>query len=112
MPGSHNVVFAVGFSGAFCISYDQSLIIQPGTGFKLGPVTGRMLADLAQVLIKLPKYNDFAPCQIPRLTLIGFEGGVYQNTPNLASFESAQGKERKQMEPKLALARLFAKGKL
>lgn len=55
VPGSHNVVFAVGFSG---------------TGFKLGPVTGRMLADLAQ------------------------------------------GKEKKQMEPKLSLARLVAKGKL
>ena len=40
---------------------------------------------------------------------------VYQNTPresNLASIESAQGKEKKQMEPKLALARLLAKGKL
>jgi len=55
VPGSENVVFAVGFSG---------------TGFKLGPVTGRMLADLAQ------------------------------------------GKENKQTEPKLALARLLTKGKL
>jgi len=55
VPDSPNVVFAVGFSG---------------TGFKLGPVTGRILADLAQ------------------------------------------GKETRQREPKLALARLSPKGKL
>jgi len=55
VPDSPNVVFAVGFSG---------------TGFKLGPVTGRMLADLAQ------------------------------------------GKETRQREPKLALARLHPIGKL
>ena len=34
LPERQNVVFGVGFSGM---------------GFKLGPVTGRMLADLAQV---------------------------------------------------------------
>ena len=36
LPDRPNVVFGVGFSGM---------------GFKLGPVTGRMLADLAQVSI-------------------------------------------------------------
>ena len=36
LPDQPNVVFGVGFSGM---------------GFKLGPVTGRMLADLAQVSI-------------------------------------------------------------
>ena len=38
LPDRQNVVFGVGFSGM---------------GFKLGPVTGRMLADLAQVQMML-----------------------------------------------------------
>ena len=39
LPERQNVVFGVGFSGM---------------GFKLGPVTGRMLADLAQVKLMMP----------------------------------------------------------
>ena len=39
LPARQNVVFGVGFSGM---------------GFKLGPVTGRMLADLAQVKLMMP----------------------------------------------------------
>ena len=35
VPGTDNIIFAVGFSG---------------TGFKLGPVTGNMLADMAMGL--------------------------------------------------------------
>ena len=38
LPERQNVVFGVGFSGM---------------GFKLGPVTGRMLADLAQVKVMM-----------------------------------------------------------
>ena len=53
LPGDHNVVFAVGFSGVNDECILARLVFfsrtQPGTGFKLGPVTGRMLADLAQV---------------------------------------------------------------
>ena len=51
LPGDPNVVFAVGFSGVNNERILASVFsrTQPGTGFKLGPVTGRMLADLAQV---------------------------------------------------------------
>ena len=37
VPGTDNIIFAVGFSG---------------TGFKLGPVTGNMLADMAMGITK------------------------------------------------------------
>jgi glycine/D-amino acid oxidase-like deaminating enzyme len=47
VPGKENVVIGVGFSGD--VKFDCSLpnLRLVGTGFKLGPVTGNMLADMA-----------------------------------------------------------------
>ena len=47
VPGKENVVIAVGFSGNGKFDFRCSTLGIVGTGFKLGPVTGNMLADMA-----------------------------------------------------------------
>ena len=88
VPGSHNVVFAVGFSGDNLIFLKRQpcffskirwchSVQSPGTGFKLGPVTGRMLADLAQVFPFYPFYSTFYDLLWPSMAFHGQPGSGF-----------------------------------
>ena len=47
VPGKQNIVIAVGFSGEYSAHLYLKHCSCPGIGFKLGPMAGSMLADLA-----------------------------------------------------------------